>query len=57
MKPSKPTPKTGAREETSSAKLTYRQPKVVRIGKVEALTRGNGATYTDSLGDLKTRYG
>ncbi|MEO7177392.1 MAG: hypothetical protein ABIW83_00970 [Allosphingosinicella sp.] len=38
-------------------KRAYRQPELIVIAKAEAVTKGNGSTFTDSLGNTSTRYG
>jgi len=37
--------------------VEQKRPTIIRLGKVEELTHGNGYTYTDYLGDPTTRYG
>jgi hypothetical protein len=44
-------------KESAATKLPYQPPRILPVGKAQELVRGNGSTYTDTLGNTSTRYG
>lgn len=51
-----PAPATGT-ECPPQQRARYCPPSVSAVGKLDQLTRGNGSTWVDYLGDTSTRYG